>query len=180
MKVPIINVSYKDILCHCEALIKYLFENGDKFSLITLMERSHLIIPSHYKCSSVINELKGCLVNQLVGIRRWNNTETNQNIGIMNVYKCCEATEEFMRNNLDVIIDPIGKFPEDICFYKKNSAWFSTVSHESLAFIFNPTYSDIQFLIKHHIGFSPGGKVDNFTIQKAAQKIRAILPVDSD
>lgn len=164
MKVPIININFSDTSFYFDLLVKYFFSECEMFSLITEMERPYSRIPPHCEHDRILEEISSYLVDQLLGIRRWNNNGTNKHNKVMNIYKCCKATEDFILNNSNLVLDSNGYFPEDFCIYKKKSACFSIVSHEPLAFIYNPTHKDKQFLKENGIRFFGDGVVDDYTI----------------
>lgn len=43
-----------------------------------------------------------------------------------------------------------NNLPEDICFYRDKFAWYSTVSHEKIAFMENATQDDVVFFENLH------------------------------
>ncbi len=45
-------------------------------------------------------------------------------------------------------------FPEELCFYRGNKAWFTFASHENLLRIYDETDEDLKFLKSNKIEFS--------------------------
>lgn len=149
-----IKVNYMDLITNYDVLLKYAFKNSDLFSVITYLRKPYSQVPPKCEHDEQLKDLNEYLVRQILGIREWSNGGTNNNHMVMNVYACNKSTLKILQT-LDNILMPIqNDLPEDICFYKKDRVWFSSISHEEIAYIYSDVEADISFLINNNIEFS--------------------------
>lgn len=140
-----INLNYNCLLQRYDEAIKYFVNSSDVFSIITYMKKPYSKRPPICYHDDKLKSMSPYLINQIVGIRRWGNSGTSNNHSVMNIYRCNKYTLKALQNFENVFLSMETDFPEDICFYRKNAVWLSTVSHEKLAFVYKETEEDMKF-----------------------------------
>lgn len=146
------SLNYLDISEKYLITLKYCLKNSDTFSVITNLKKPYSNVTPICEHDAVLVFWKSCLVEQIIGIKKWPGTQTKDTHKVMNVYNSRKFRTTF--TNLPNFFSAIeNNLPEDICFYRNGDVWLSTISHEKLAFVSNATKSDIVFLKENGIRF---------------------------
>ncbi len=146
------RIKYEDIVDRYETVLLYCLKNSDSFSVITTVRRPYSKKRPIIEHEEVLNEWEPFLLDQVVGIKEWPGTKTNETHRMMNVYSSRE-----IRRNIDkfpnLFLATELNLPEDICFYRKENPWFITTSHENMATMSGYIKSDLEFMQLNHICF---------------------------
>ena len=148
------EINYRDLITNYDHIIKYALQNSTSFSMIFHSEKPHTQSPpKYYEGETEIAQLLGaCLERQIIGIKKWPGNGSRSNNRVCNIYtSCSKAQKALLKVNLFDATH--ASLPEDICFYRKDMAWFVTVSHEFLAFMYFEGQTDIDFLNKCKIEY---------------------------
>lgn len=147
------TLNYLDISENYIAVLQYCLKFSDTFSVITNLKKPYSAIPPFCEHDAVIFAWNSCLVEQIIGIKKWPGTQTRNNHKVMNLYDSRKfRTTIFDLPNLFLPIE--NHLPEDVCFYRNGSAWVYTISHERTAFMLDASKEDITFFKAHNIRFS--------------------------
>lgn len=143
-----INIEYHDLINNFFEVIKYAGKFSNSFSVITNLEKPYSKFPPICEHDEVMLNLKPYLLKQIVGLKEWPGTikAKKNNHKVMNVYSSNKNTRNMLLEMPNFFIPEQNYLPEDICFYRNNSPWFATVSHEKIAFMINATKVDMVFL----------------------------------
>lgn len=162
MNVYLFN--YDDIVRNNEVFFKYAFHNSNAFSIITHMNRPYSKRPPNCDHDEMLKDLQSYLLRQIVGIRIWSNDNASDNHTVMNLYESNRRSYNILYSIGDFLQPCENELPEDICFYKDNRAWISTVSHERLAFLYSDDEADSKFFIQNKIDCSYTGKGEPYRL----------------
>ena len=139
------RLNYFDAENYYSELLKYCLKYSDSFSVISSIKKPYSKIPPTCEHDGVFQQWGSCLTKQTIGVKKWPGTETKDNHKVLNLYNSRKFRTTFL--DLPNLFSPIeNKLPEDICFYRDNYAWFATVSHEKIAFLYSATKEDLDFL----------------------------------
>lgn len=90
------------------------------------------------------------LKHQIIGIQEYGNSRGG-NHSVMNIYKSDKYARQAVLS-LDICFLSFDNIiPEDICFYKNENIWISTVTHEKYAFMYTDSDDDVNFLNQNNI-----------------------------
>lgn len=146
------RINYSDIVEKYWDVIKYCLKNSDSFSVITSVRRPYSKRKPVIEHEAILEGWKPYLIEQIAGIKEWPGTKTDEKHKMMNAY----SSREFRKNVEEIPNLFIAKeynLPEDICFYRKGEPWFSTTTHEEIAYMNMATNQDIEFMKLHNIRF---------------------------
>lgn len=159
------RLDYEDIVYHYNDFIKYAIKKSDKFSVIT-----ELLKPiRENKC---YHDEKLCCLHpflnrQIVGIRKWSNNGTRSLRRVMNIYESNKYVEKIIIDSMDnFLLSDEYDLPEDIGFYKGNTIWIATVTHEKLVFLYFPTNEELSELKKIGIKYYFATPMDRYVLPK--------------
>lgn len=146
------NIDYNDLLNAYDDFMQYALEQSDLCSVITLLKRGskNTTRTIHDNKLQVLNPF---LYTQINRIKEWSNGGTRNNYTVMKIYECPDSYADWKKCVGIFLLPEIDNLPEDISFYKGNTIWIATVSHEKLAFLYNPSESDLEFLKKRGIKY---------------------------
>ena len=137
------RIEYEDIVDRHEAILLYCLKNSDSFSVITTVRRPYSKKRPIIEHEEVLNEWEPFLLDQVVGIREWPGTKTNEKHKMMNMYSSRDVRRNIAKfPNLFLAVK--YNLPEDICFYRNRNPWFVTTSHENNAFMDMGTDYDLE------------------------------------
>ena len=150
----IITIDYDDLKDKWDCILKYLMEQADRFTWITRQKRPYTATPPLCKHDDIISILNPFLFKQEVGITKWPGTERRGATHIvMNWYKACRGSYELLRKLGNPFFPIQNRLPEDIAFYKVDSVFFFTVSHEKYAFFQSAKEQDFNMLKENGINY---------------------------
>lgn len=146
------KINYDDLIDNYEKFIFYAINESELFSVITYMKKPYAQDPP-ILAHSFLETPIFCLKQQIKGIHQWSNNGTDDNHTVMNIYNSnkCSINGIFSLGNF--LLSEDNGLPEDICFYKNNTIWISTVSHENLAFLYSTSKKDLDFFEKNNIRY---------------------------
>ena len=146
------NLIYSDIVKNYLIVLKYCLKYSNNFSVITNLKKPYSKRPPSCEHDIWLLNWSSCLINQIIGIKKWPGTETKDNHKVMNVYNSRKFRTTFI--NFPNLFLPIeNNLPEDICFYRGGKPWFATITHEKMAFMMTATKDDLNFLQQNKIGY---------------------------
>ncbi len=167
------DLNYDRISENSSAVMQYCLQNSDSFSIIIppwideKIEKLLALEPWLIKRIDNIKNWSGTEtgdikipenVSDLPGLKTLDLSETeilnllqaqNQRKYTMHIY----SSDCFSAAGIPPFdfFNPIeNNLPEDICFYRDEFAWYSTVSHERVAFMENATEDDVVFFENLH------------------------------
>lgn len=142
-----ISIDYDYICNNTTCVINYLIKNSDSFSLSVTTKKPYSQFPPVFNCDT---QLQPFIIEYILDRKDWPVdflTRRKHQIMIMchSSKESCKALQQLPNIFLSVGPDMV----EDICFYRSSKLWFATISHESLAFMINPTADDLSFFLRH-------------------------------
>ncbi len=163
--MKVLGIVYEDLIRNYKAFLEYAFKNSDVFSVITHLKNPDFN-PLSTECrhDKILQTLKPYLVRQIIGIQRWSNDNSSDNHTVMKIYASNKDSLEKMYLLDNFLLSIQNDLPEDLCFYKKNKIWISTVSHEDLAFLYSTSKNDLHFLESNHIDFFSEGSISPYKL----------------
>lgn len=161
------NFHYPDLLQHAQTLLTYAVKHSDYCSVIVSQEKPYSQRPPVCDYDDLLEPILPQLVTQLVGIRNWSESGTNDNHTVMNLYRCCKKTRLFLCAHAAECFE-YGDFPEDLCFYRGRTVWLSTTTHESYASLYGALPEDLNFLSQANIPYSAGGDLAPYRLPVSA------------
>lgn len=145
-------VDYDDLIKSYEYFMRYSLEQSEFCSLITLLKKE-----SRNSSKTIhdkrLQSLKPLFHSQIEKIKKWSNGGTRNDYTVMKIYKCKSSYTEWEKCDGNFLLPEKYKLPKDIAFYRKKVVWLATISHENLAFLYNPTESDLQFFKDNNIKY---------------------------
>ena len=141
-------------------LIKYAADKCTYISFITYLEKPYSKRPPNCYHDKLTERVLPFLVKQHVGIRKWANGGINDNHLVMNIYKIEPGIRKRMLEIGNLFLSIENDLPFDLCIYRDKEIWLSTICHEKLASVYNPTENDMKFFKDHGIDLSLWGKFD--------------------
>ena len=152
------NFHYPDLLQHAQTLLTYAVKHSDYCSVIVSQEKPYSQRPPVCDYDDLLEPILPQLVTQLVGIRNWSESGTNDNHTVMNLYRCCKETRLFLCAHAAECFEH-GDFPEDL---------LSTTTHESYASLYGALPEDLNFLSQANIPYSAGGDLAPYRLPVSA------------
>lgn len=149
-----IQLKYQSLVESYDTVITYAMRTCNCFSVITKQKKPYSKIPPCCEYDLKMDKFQSYLIHQIIGIRKWSNAGVNDNHTVMNVYQCCKGARNAMLTFPCIFLPEKNQIPEDICFYRRNVVWLSTISHEKIAYIYYETEEDLDFLKRNGIMFS--------------------------
>ena len=149
------EINYTDLLKNYNIMIEYTLQNSTAFSMIFHAQKPYAQSPPIYQDgeAKIAKSLERCIEKQIIGIKKWPGNGTRSNDRVCNIYRSCSQAQKILLT--DNFFGSVNtSLPEDLCFYRKDTAWFVTVSHEALAFMYFETQTDIEYLQKNSIHYS--------------------------
>lgn len=154
LRIEYMELNYTDLLKNYNNMIKYALQNSTAFSMIFHAKKPYAQSPPIYQEGEVkiAKSLERCIEKQIIGIRKWPGNGSRSNDRVCNIYRSCSHAQKILLT--DNLFDAVNtSLPEDLCFYRKDTAWFVTISHEALAFMYFETQTDIDYLQKNSIHY---------------------------
>lgn len=147
------NINYNDLSKNYVEVIMYATKIADTFSVITNLNKPYSKIPPNCEHDKIMQDIQGFIEKQIVGLQEWPGTirASKDPHKVMNIYRCHEQTRKFLLEKPNIFLPIQNSLPEDICFYKGQSEWLVTVSHEKIAFLSYPTQEDLVFFSSNNI-----------------------------
>lgn len=132
-----------------KSFINYAIDTSDSLSMVFTKDENdisqYILQELYYIVSELIVEKRN------IGYHPDTNTEFENSDYIIMI--CSKELKPifFEADNIDNWNGEV--FPEELCFYRKKKKWFSYISHEEKAFVYNETKRDIDFFNKESIKF---------------------------
>lgn len=146
-----IIVDFKSLINYYDKIIEYAEETCECFSVITKLEKPYSKVPPNCTHDKILEALSPYILRQIIGIRKWSYNGTKDNHAVMNVYAYNKKSLNVIRSLPNMLLPLENGLPEDICFYRNDAVWLTTISHEEIAYIHSETKNDISFLKKLQI-----------------------------
>ena len=144
--IRVVRINYDDLIKEYTSFLDYAIDSSDFISLITYQIKPFITDNLMCEHDKELSLIKTYLKRQIVGIRKWSNNGTKNSHAVMNIYLCSKKLKRDISTLGNFLLPQDDNLPEDIGFYKKNRIWIATVSHEKLAFLYEPSERDIAFL----------------------------------
>ena len=145
------SIDFEDLLIKYDVFLKYAVNNGSYMSFMTFQEKPYSKIPPNCRHDKMTEPLLKFLSKQEVGIRRWANSGEKDNHRVMNIYECQSGLSKRLPALGNLLLSDELDLPEDICFYRNRDIWISTVTHERLAYLYDPSEEDKKFFRENNI-----------------------------
>jgi hypothetical protein len=150
-----LKIDYDDSVREYLSLVDYCGKHSDSFILITQLLSPFSKVPPNLKHDQLLKPIEPYLIEQVIGLRQWPGTKTAALHNVLNRYKCCKETRQFLTGAPNMFVSQ-GSFglPEDICFYRNGKPWLITTSHERMISMTDFKSEDCDFLVKHNIKYT--------------------------
>lgn len=130
-------------------LIEYAFRTSDYFMLVYCGYGR----PYKKNVKKIKEALKSCLVKKRhdsvwPGTKSYSDKKYNFDICF---YKTDNTAKSIILQAESILAWEYPKYPEDICFFRKNKCWLFTVAHEEIIGIVHETMEDLSFLESIHV-----------------------------
>ncbi len=152
-----INNIYSDI-------IKYASSSSDAFLLVYQCSFPYTQTPPKYTEEMISADLEPFLIKQYKNAKQWPGAKTNAKNRVVNIYKCCKETRNILIQVGKISDWGNGELPGDLCFIRKNKAWFVTISHEKLCFVYGETQDDIKYFNKIGLNYYVSDESKNYIV----------------
>lgn len=149
-----IVIDYQSLVSHYDDVMAYAIKTCDSFSVITKIVRPYSKRPPRTIHDDLLIDLESNLLYQFVGIRKWSNGGVRDNHTVMNLYQCNRGLYTQLMCLPNLLSFEKVQLPEDICFYRNNAVWLSTITHEKIAYLYAETKADLMFLEKLNIQYN--------------------------
>lgn len=146
----IVQLNYDSLLAQYERVIAYLFETSDSFSVVADLKKPYLEIPPNIRQDRFAEQLKDYALKQITDIHEWpEGIECHGRHKVLLVFRACKRAMKLICEQGNLLSAPLNGLPEDICFLRKGKAWFSTITHEKMAFVSLETPKDVEFFCSY-------------------------------
>lgn len=142
-------IEYEDIIKNEAVIIDFLTKKSDCFSVTVIIKKPYSQIPPVFNYDTY---LRPFVIKYIFDKKDWLvDFLGNRKHQIMVVCNCCKESRKQLLQMPNVFSPIDNNMPEDICFYRNGVLWFSTISHEKMAFMVNATEEDRLFFEENEI-----------------------------
>ncbi len=93
---------------------------------------------------------KDYALSQITDERKWcEGVERRGKHKVLLTFRACRQAMEIAREQGNLLAAPANALPEDLCFLRDGRAWFSTITHERMAFVSIESPDDAAFFLPH-------------------------------
>lgn len=153
-----------------QEFLRYALENSDAFSVVDFRYTDRNW-PRKKSCKNVLDALRPYRIkkrNNAVWPNMYVDTESefsmhNQQYTVM-VYKTDPKVFDALCKPGSLFAWNFPKYPMDLCFYKNNKCWFSSIAHEEFVWLYTDSKEMVEELRRLGIPFDDGEEVDERTL----------------
>lgn len=146
----IIQLDYSLLLAEYDRVMKHLFESSDAFAVVADLKKPYSKLPPNIKQSDFTESLKDYALSQITDEREWyEGVERYGRHRVLLTFRACRQTMLIAREQGNLLAAPANALPEDLCFLRGGKVWFSTVTHERMAFVSIESPDDAAFFLPY-------------------------------
>ncbi len=127
-------------------IIRFALQTSDSFSLVTTMRKPYSEMPARSIHDELLSPISAQLMSQIVNARNWPGTETRTKHKLVNRYRIDGVSARWLENGPNLFRHTVGQ-PEDLCFYRGETAWLGSTTHEGFLWVVDPTEKDRKALL---------------------------------
>lgn len=148
------NINYMDLVQKEKIILNYALKSSDIFSIVTKIRKPYSKIPPNFENLEIAEKLEPFVLNTFFERNEWPIKYLGRSKHqVMVLYKICKESRQIICELPSVFVPLDINLPEDICFYRDEKAWLTTISHEKIAFMDNPAEKDLKFFESNGIRF---------------------------
>lgn len=146
----IAQLDYSSLLAEYDRVMNHLFESSDAFAVVADLKKPYSKLPPNVRQSDFAESLKDYALSQITNERKWyEGVERRGKHKVLLTFRACRQAMEIVREQGNLLAAPANALPEDLCFLRDGRAWFSTITHERMAFVSIESPDDAAFFLPY-------------------------------
>lgn len=146
----IVQPDYSSLLAEYDQVMNYLFESSDAFAVVADLKKPYSKLPPNVRQSDFAERLKDYALSQITDEREWyEGVERRGKHKVLLTFRACRQAMKIAREQGNLLAAPANALPEDLCFLRNGRVWFSTITHERMAFVSIESPDDAAFFLPY-------------------------------
>ena len=146
----IVQLDYSSLLAEYDRVMNHLFESSDAFAVVADLKKPYSKLPPNVRQNDFAESLKDYALSQITDERKWcEGVERRGKHKVLLTFRACRQAMEIARERGNLLAAPANALPEDLCFLRDVRTWFSTITHERMAFVSIESPDDAAFFLSY-------------------------------